>query len=172
MRPIDLEKVEHAIEPAVRASGYELVACEWKLEEGRNILRVMIDREGGVNLADCETLSRLLAPMLDVEDLIPDAYNLEISSPGLNRPLRKLSDFRKFIGKTLKVETTHPLANRRNFKGELQAVEGETLRIAVDGQVFSVPYADVSKARLEVDWDRVFQKGPKRSHSRSKSNRR
>ncbi len=151
MKAVDLQKLEHLVEPVVAGQAYELVDLEWKHEAGAWVLRVFIDRpEGGaVGLDDCANVSRELSAVLDVEDAIHVPYNLEVSSPGLNRPLKRERDFRRFVGKKAKIRTRHPVGeSRRNFAGTLVAVEGGTVRIDVGDQVCDVPIGDVEKANL------------------------
>lgn len=158
MQPIDIEKIESVVEPVVQSKGYEFVACEWLFEEGRRILRVFIDKSEGVNIDDCSEISYLLSPLLDVEDLIPGNYSLEISSPGLDRPLKKLADFEKFAGNKIRLRTKNPVNERGNFKGILKGVEGEEVLVKVDHQIFRIAHSNIHKARLEVDWDEFLKK--------------
>lgn len=158
MRPIDLEKIEAVVEPVVQSAGCELVACEWTMEGGRAVLRVLVDKEEGLIVQDCERISHLLDPVLDVEDLIPGRYNLEISSPGLERPLRKFNDFKRFTGNVARLKTKIPLHNRSHFKGVIRKVEDDTVTIEGDGAVFEIPFKEIHRARLEVDWARELKK--------------
>ena len=137
-----------AIEPLVTSEGYEVVDVEWLTESGRRILRVYIDRENGVNIDDCSRISATLEDVLDVQDLISSAYNLEVSSPGLERPLRTMAHFEKSLGKKVKVVTKEKIDNRKNYKGLLKAAENEVLTIEIDNQDFAVPFDQVQKARL------------------------
>jgi ribosome maturation factor RimP len=161
MRSIELEKVEAIVDPVVRSIGCEMIACEWLMEQGRWTLRVLIDKPGGIHLSDCEHLSHLLSPVLDVEDLIPQGYNLEVSSPGLDRPLKKLADFEHYSGNQIRLSTKIPIENRSHFKGELKGVEGETILVEVDKILYSIPHKEVYRAKLEVDWGKVMKKGKK-----------
>ena len=121
----------------------------------------------GVGLEDCERVSRELSAVLDVEDPIGQAYNLEVSSPGLDRPLRTLAHFRRFLGQEAKVRLHAGLDARRNFKGRLVAVrqppeggeEDATIIIDVDGKHQALPFDDIENARLVPDWDALFAKG-------------
>ena len=158
MQPIDIEKIESFIEPVVQSKGYELVACEWLFEEGRKILRVFIDKSEGVNIDDCSEISYLLSPLLDVEDLIPGNYSLEISSPGLDRPLKKLGDFEKFVASKVRLRTKTPVEGRGNFKGILRGVEGEEVLIQIDQKVFRILHSNIHKAKIEIDWDQFLKK--------------
>ena len=136
-------------QPVVETMGYELVGIEFADGSGHGTLRVYIDREAGVNLDDCAAISHQLSAILDVEEPIQQAYDLEISSPGINRPLFKLSDYERFSGRTAKVKLAEPLDGRKNFKGLLrQVAEDRKVCIEVDGEVFELPYADIASANL------------------------
>ncbi|MCZ7683099.1 MAG: ribosome maturation factor RimP [Sandaracinaceae bacterium] len=128
---IDTARIESVVEPVCRAHGVELVQVALVTEHGQAVLRIVIDRPGsergpgaGVSLADCQAVSRDLGPALDVHDVVPGAYRLEVSSPGLDRPLVKLRDFERFAGREVKVQTRAPIPDgrggeRRNFRGQL-----------------------------------------------------
>ncbi len=156
MKPVDSNKLSPIIEPVVTGQGYELVDVEFKNEMGGWVLRVFIDNpraEGGVGLDDCANVSRELSAVLDVEDVIPGHYSLEVSSPGLNRPLKKEADFARFVGKKAKIRTRHPVGeSRRNFSGTLLGVDGGKVRIDVGDQVCEVPVDDVEKANLVYEF--------------------
>jgi len=156
MKPVDQHKLQSLVEPVVTGQGYELVDVEFKNELGSWILRVYIDNpraEGGVGLDDCATVSRELSAVLDVDDVIPGHYSLEVSSPGLNRPLKKEADFARFVGKKAKIRTRHPVGeSRRNFSGTLVAVDGGKVKIDVGDQVCEVPVDDVEKANLVYEF--------------------
>lgn len=158
---IDTDRVEAIVEPVCRAHGVELVQVALVTEHGQAVLRVIIDRPGseegpgmGVNLADCQGVSRDLGPALDVhEDLFPGAYRLEVSSPGLDRPLVKIGDYARFAGREIKVQTRAPRPDgrggeRRNFRGQLLGIDGETVRIEVDGSELQLPHAEIAKANV------------------------
>ena len=156
MKPVDQKKLESLVEPVVTGQGYELVDVEFKNELGAWILRVYIDKPGSVErvgLDDCASVSRELSAVLDVDDTIQGHYSLEVSSPGLNRPLKKESDFARFIGKKAKIRTSRPVGeSRRNFSGTLVAVEAGKVKIDVGDQVCEVPVADVEKANLVYEF--------------------
>ena len=132
------------LEPAIEALGYELV----ELEFPPHLLRIYIDREGGVTVDDCEKVSRQVSAVLDVEDPIPGAYTLEVSSPGLDRPLRKPADFARFAGGRMKLELALPRDGRRRYTGVLKGCEAGEVLIEVDGVLHKLPLADIGKARL------------------------
>ncbi|MCA1663164.1 MAG: ribosome maturation factor RimP [Myxococcales bacterium] len=156
MKPVDQKKLESLVEPVVTGQGYELVDVEFKNELGAWILRVFIDKPGSqerVGLDDCASVSRELSAVLDVDDTIEGHYSLEVSSPGLNRPLKKESDFARFVGKKAKIRTRHPIGeSRRNFSGTLVAVAGGKVKIDVGDQVCEVPVDAVEKANLVYEF--------------------
>lgn len=149
-------RLKEVCEPALADLGYDLVFAEMTVEMGRRIVRLFIDRleqyaaSGPVGLEDCVRATRELDPVLDVADVVPGRYELEISSPGINRPLARKKDFEKFAGKKVAVRTFEKVGDRRNFLGTLLGIDGEEIRIDVDGQEKRVPLAEVFKAHLDV----------------------
>jgi ribosome maturation factor RimP len=150
------DEVGRLLEPVLASMGYELVAVEWVFE-GRRTLRVYIDAperaQGGVSLDDCAAVTHRVSDLLDVEDPIAGAYVLEVSSPGIDRPLRKLSDFRRFTGERAKIQTFEKLEGRRNFTGVIEGAgeDGTVAIVLEDGQAFRIPLEAIKKARLDVD---------------------
>jgi len=147
-----LNKVREIAAPLAAQEGLELIDVELGGPGGRQILRLFIDKSGGVSLDDCSSISRAVSAALDVEDPIQGAYDLEVSSPGLDRPLRTPEHFQKFAGKRVRVKTFGPLPeceNRKTFVGILQGYENETIVLDVDGRIFRVPHAQVSKANVD-----------------------
>jgi ribosome maturation factor RimP len=153
-KPVDMNQLTQLCEPVVTGQGYELVDVEWKHESGNWVLRLFIDKLAGtVSLDDCASVSRELSAVLDVADAIGPAYSLEVSSPGLNRPLKKESDFKRFVGKKAKIRTKHPVGEaRRNFSGTLVAVDSGKVKIDVGDQVCEVAVDDVEKANLVYEF--------------------
>lgn len=159
MAPVDVaSRITELAEPLLASLGMELVEVEYRREGREMILRLFIDREGGVNLDDCAVVSRELSALLDVEDFIPGHYNLEVSSPGLNRPLKKESDYRKYQGRLVKVRTFELLADdagnrRKTFTGELLGLEEGVVRLRLtEGQTAGIPLDKVAKANLEFEF--------------------
>jgi ribosome maturation factor RimP len=147
-----LEKVRQIAAPLAAQEGLELIDVEIGGGGGRQVLRVFIDKANGVSLDDCTSVSRAVSAALDVEDPIQGAYDLEVSSPGLDRPLRTPEHFHKFLGSRVRVKTFGPLPeceNRKSFIGILKSYENSTIAVDVDGKVFQVPHAQVSKANVE-----------------------
>jgi ribosome maturation factor RimP len=148
---VDIEQLRGIASPVVAGLGYELVDLEWK-HEGRWVLRLFLDRDGGISHDDCARASRALSAELDVADAIHAPYVLEVSSPGLDRPLRAERDFARFAGKNARIRTRHPVGeSRRNFKGKLIGAAEGKVRIEVDGQEYEIPVDDVEKANLEIE---------------------
>jgi ribosome maturation factor RimP len=161
------------VEPVCQAAGYELVDLRFVLEQGGWTLRVAIDLpldehtdphevpSDRVDLEDCENMSRELSAVLDVEDPIPQAFSLEVSSPGIDRPLRIAQHFQYFAGSEAKIQLVVPLpleaGERRNFKGILQGVENAAVVIVCDGTTFRLPIDDIEHAKLVPDWDAVMR---------------
>ena len=138
----------------------EVVLVEIRNEGGRTILRVYIDQPGGVTLEDCEQYSRRFSTIMDVEDFVPFAYILEISSPGVNRPLVKEADFQRFLGENARVRTYRPIEGQRNFKGKIVDVTDNrvTFESAPDKRVV-IAVADIEKANLIADLNIGKHKG-------------
>lgn len=146
-----IERVEELVVPILKSLGLFLWDIEFRKEGPRWLLRIYIDRESGVTLDDCEAVSKDLGVALDVEDIIPHSYTLEVSSPGLDRTLTKPEHFRRFIGNRVKVKTFKPVDGERVFKAEIAGVEQGILRLRLDsGAVLDVPLEDIAKASLEV----------------------
>lgn len=148
------------VEPLVAAEGYELVDAEYVMARGRPILRLYIDTvppgtpERGVTVDDCQHVSRLVSDVLDVEDVVPGEYNLEVSSPGLFRPLTKPEHYARAVGERIKVKTYEKIEGRKTFTGRLQAREDEHVVVTVDdGTTFRVPVPAIAKANLEPQFD-------------------
>lgn len=142
------DKLIAIIEPELATIGYELVELVYKPRGGNALLRLYIDAEAGIGLDDCAKVSRRVSAILDVEDPIPGSYELEVSSPGTDRPLRTLGHFQRYVGDEVKVETVRPLDGRRRFKGPLLSANAEKLRMVVDGTEREIPFTLVERASL------------------------
>jgi ribosome maturation factor RimP len=152
------KRIMSIAEPLLAAGQLELVDLEVRREGRSLVLCFFIDKEGGVTLDDCAAVSRELSSLLDVEDCIPERYTLEVSSPGLNRPLKKVSDFKRSVGKLIKLRTRGIWLDeagnrRRTFYGILQEVTGDSLVIALkEGQSATIPLEMIEKANLEFEF--------------------
>lgn len=136
------------LEPTVIGLGYELVDVELAQDGGESVLRVYIDHPDGITVDDCGKVSRQLSALLDVEDPIAGNYNLEISSPGLDRPLVRREDFERFAGEMVKVKMHQPVLGRRNFSGRLVGVQGDMIVVEVDKESYDLRLDDIERARL------------------------
>lgn len=151
-----VETVSALVEPLAAEQGLEVVDVTFTREGGRWYLRVYIDKPGGVGIDDCERLSELMSAALDERDPIPQSYYLEVSSPGLERPLKRDQDFERFRGRKVTVRTFAPLDGRRRFSGVLLGLEDGKVKLdmGADGVVY-IPKAGISQAKLvaEIDWE-------------------
>ena len=145
---VSREKLVDWLESLVTSLGFELVDVQWVSERGRYILRLLVDREGGMTLDHCVQLSREVSTHLDVAGLISSAYHLEVSSPGLDRPLKKKKDFEKFLGSVVKVQTKRPIAGRAHYKGVLLGVGDSSVRLEVDRHEYELLLDDIFKANV------------------------
>lgn len=137
--------------PVVEALGYELWELEYSAGRGNGLLRLYIDAEAGITVDDCERVSRAVSEHLDAADPIPGQYTLEVSSPGLERPLRSAAHFARFVGEPVSVETVQPLEGRRRFKGRLAAASAEVVEVEVDGRRWMLPLSGIRRAHLAPD---------------------
>lgn len=142
------QKLTDMLRPAVEETGKELLGVEFISAGNNSILRLFIDHENGINVDDCAEVSRQVGAILDVEDPISSEYNLEVSSPGLDRPLFELAHFQEVVGETINVKLSMPLNGRRKFKGILSAIEKDTLIVEVDGVDYELVISNVDKANL------------------------
>src|ERR1043166_7236667 len=158
-----VERVYQVAEQAAIDHGVELVHTEIAGPEGHPIVRVFIDKPGGVTHNDCSAVSMQIETVLDVEDFIHSAYTLEVSSPGLERGLYKPADYEKFAGHLAKLKTHSPIKNQRNFRGRIVGVADSEVVFEdnVSGRV-RIPFADIAKANLEVDVEAEFRKARER----------
>lgn len=147
-RAVDKEELIKLLEPPLQALGFELADLD--VHTGRNgLLRVYIDHEPeGVTLADCELVSRQLGAFLDVADPLPGSYVLEVSSPGLDRRLRTVAHFQRFVNEPVKVELREPRDGRRRLSGRVSGVEGGTVVIEAEGEIWRLELQDIAMARL------------------------
>ncbi len=142
------ERVIALVEPVAEDLGLDLVDVEYVTERGRWILRIYIDKPGGVNVEDCAMVSSEIGDLLDVKNVISGHYVLEVSSPGLNRPLRKEKDFIWATGKRIKARTKMPIEGRRNFTGVLERYSNGTISIRLDQGTVELALRDIEKANL------------------------
>ena len=146
-------EAETLVRPVVEGAGLELVDVAFRRESGRRVLSVVVDRDGGVDLDTIAELAEKVSRRLDVEGFAPGPYALEVSSPGIERPLKRPRDFERQVGKMVKVKTIAPVDGRTNVTGELVAADDEGIVVAADGGELRIRRADIASARTVVDWD-------------------
>src|SRR5881394_2380088 len=150
---VEWERVRRLIQETVESQGYELVEAELKGGGKNSILRIFVDKPAGISHHDCELVSEQVGTVLDVEDLIPSSYTLEVSSPGLERKLVKESDYTRFDGKLARIQTRIPLNQQKVFRGRLQGLHDGKIRLeSPDGDLMEIPLDVIQEARLEIDW--------------------
>ena len=144
-----VDRLNQLITPTVEAMGFELVGIEFMSNvKAGGLLRVYIDRPQGITLDDCARVSHQISGLLDVEDPIEGNYNLEVSSPGIDRPLFSKKDFVRFQGREVSLKTRAKIGGRRRFSGKLAGVHGDEVQVVVDGEVIHLPLDQIDKARL------------------------
>jgi ribosome maturation factor RimP len=139
-------------EPVVNGMGFDLIEIEHFPNPKHGVLRLYIDKEEGVTVDDCSDVSHQISALIDVEDPIRGQFNLEISSPGLDRPLRRLKDFQRFIGSLVKLKTVMPLEGQRNFKGRLLEATEDAVVLGIDAEEISLPMSAIEKARIVPEY--------------------
>lgn len=159
-----------AIKKVVESLGYEFVGTERINESGRTVFRVYIDLLGGISVSDCETVSRELNRFLDKHDnLLPERFFLEVSSPGLERPLFTIDDYRKFIGRKVKVRFHEKIENRKHLTAEITGVGEGMIRFGEEGKpLFEVPFEKIAKARLVDEGEEISRLLAERKKERKK----
>jgi len=155
-----VDRVRAMIHPIILNEGMEVVDIEYRRESGGWVLRVILDKEGGVTLDDCSRVSQEVGRNLDIEDIIQTSYTLEVSSPGLTRPLKTEKDFMRYLHRLVKIKTIDPIQNRRQFKGKLLGVSENRVEIQVDGRIHQIPLSNVARANLQIDPE-VLRKEPR-----------
>jgi ribosome maturation factor RimP len=172
----DIDDLWRLLEPPIEGAGLDLVELQWNREPEGWVLRVFIDRPEGpkvpggdgddptvfepmyVGHEDCERVSRDLSATLDVADCIHHAYRLEVSSPGIERPLRRERDFNRYAGQKVKIRTTDPVAGRRNFSGVLAGSKEGQVEVDCEGRTYQLPIKSIVRANLVPDWDAEFHR--------------
>jgi ribosome maturation factor RimP len=137
--------------PVLEEMGLELVEVQYRREQSGWVLRLIIDKQEGISLEDCAAVSREISQLLDIEDFVDEAYNLEVSSPGLNRPLKSMADFERFTGRMAKIKTIEPIAGEHVFIGRIKKTEGETIILEIGRKEVTMPFSQVARARLEIE---------------------
>lgn len=144
----DVKELWELLEPIVASEGMEIIEMEFQREPQGYVLRIYIDHPDGVTIEDCTRVSRVVGDYLDVLDPIDHAYHLEVSSPGVDRPLRKPEHFSRYLGSVVRVKTTELVEGRKNFKGILVGTDDIAITVECDGRNYTIPISTVEKARL------------------------
>ncbi len=145
------EKIKEIIEIPILRKNMELVDLEWKREKVGWVLRIFIDKVGGVTIADCVKVSEMISKILDKENIIHHSYILEVSSPGIERPLVKKEDYERFKGERAKVILKEPISGRKNFKGIILGIKGELVQMEVDKKIWEFHFNNIKKAYLQPE---------------------
>jgi len=128
------------------------VEVQYRREQTGWILRLVIDKQDGISLGDCAAVSREISQLLDIEDFVDQTYNLEVSSPGLNRPLKSMAEFERFVGRKAKIKTKEPISGEHVFIGKINKTEGESIVLEVGTREVTILFSQVTRARLEVEF--------------------
>jgi ribosome maturation factor RimP len=147
-----IERVHAIADSILKNEGIELVEVGYRREARGWVLRLTIDKEGGVTLDDCSRVSQEVGRELDIEDFISATYTLEVSSPGLTRPLRNEKDFIKHCNRLIKLRTIDPINNRQQFKGRLLGVSKNQIELEMEEEIVQIPLAKIAKANLEIEF--------------------
>lgn len=153
---MSVKRLTNMLQPLVEDLGYEFVGLEYTGQSKNAVLRIYIDHKQGIDLDDCGRVSGEVAALLDVEDPISGQYNLEVSSPGLDRPLFTLEQCARFAGEQVQMTVFAPVEGRRKFKGRILSVTGDTLNIDQDGAEIALDFSNIAKARLVPDYDSLM----------------
>ena len=152
MRPAITSKIEEIAERVARSEGIEIVEVEVKGGGKNQFVRISIDKADGVTHADCELISQQVGTIMDVEDVVPGHYTLEVSSPGLERKLLKPRDYERFLGKKAKVTLRDPVENQRHWEGTLAGFADGVIKLDAAGREIHFPFEQVEKANLKFEW--------------------
>lgn len=144
----ELTHLWELFEPVVNGMGYDLIEIEHFPNPKHGVLRLYIDKEEGITIDDCSDVSRQISALIDVEDPVRGQFNLEVSSPGMDRPLRRVKDFQRFTGSKVKLKTMMPLDGQRNFSGRLLEADEDSLTIETDTEEITLPMSALEKARI------------------------
>ena len=153
---MSVQKLNELVKPLVEDLGYEFVGLEYNSNPKNSVLRIYIDHENGVGIDDCENVSREVAALLDVNDPIKGHYNLEISSPGLDRPLFTPAHYRQFTGNVVQINLFAPQDGRRRFSGPILGADENGVRMEQDGSEVTLDFGNIAKAKLVPDYEKIL----------------
>jgi ribosome maturation factor RimP len=160
---IDAKGIEALIAPSLEAMGYHLLRAVFTGGRERPTLQVMAERRNGAAMAveDCELISNSVSAILDVEDPVPGSYVLEVTSPGIDRPLLRREDYERFAGFEAKIELARPQEGRRRFRGKLLGVEGDAAKLRTEESIVLLPLAEITRAKLVLTDELIAATGPR-----------
>jgi len=153
---LSVQKLNELLQPLVEDLGYEFVGLEYNSNPKHAVLRIFIDHDNGVGIEDCEVVSRETAALLDVKDPIRSHYNLEVSSPGLDRPLFTPAHYMEFAGREAQINLFAPLDGRRKFSGPIVSADEHSVKIEQDGIEVSLDFGNITKAKLIPDYEKIL----------------
>jgi ribosome maturation factor RimP len=155
-----VSRLEELIQPLVESQGADLVELQYgRPKRGRGILRLFVDRTGGITIEELARINRLVGALLEVHDVIPGSYTLEVSSPGLTRALKKLQDYQRYVGRLVRVTTRTPWEGRQVHSGILQGLDGEMVCLKEGEEVVCIPFSEIARARLDIDLKNKSKEG-------------
>ncbi|MGO9579103.1 MAG: ribosome maturation factor RimP [Desulfobaccales bacterium] len=155
-----VSRLEELIQPLVESQGADLVELQYgRPKRGRGILRLFVDRTGGITIEELARINRMVGALLEVHDVIPGSYTLEVSSPGLTRVLKKLQDYQRYVGRLVRVTTRTPWEGRQVHNGILQGLDGEMVCLKEGEKVLCIPFSEIARARLDIDMKNKSKEG-------------
>jgi ribosome maturation factor RimP len=159
-KPAIISRLEEMIRPLVESQGGDLVELQYgQPKRGRGILRLFVDRPGGISIEELARINRIVGGLLEVHDVIPGSYNLEVSSPGLTRALKKPEDYQRYVGRLVRVTTRAPLEGRQVHSGILQGLKDDQVCLKEGDSVLCIPLSEVARARLDIDLKKLSKEG-------------
>ena len=155
-----ISRLEELIRPLVESQGGDLVELQYGMpKRGRGILRLFVDRPGGISIEELARINRMVGGLLEVHDVIPGSYTLEVSSPGLTRALKKPEDYQRYAGRLVRITTRAPWEGRQVHSGILQGLEDGQVRLKEGESVLSIPLDEIARARLDIDLKKISKEG-------------
>jgi ribosome maturation factor RimP len=155
-----VSRLEELIQPLIESQGADLVELQYgHPKRGRGILRLFVDRPGGISIEELARISRMVGGLLEVRDVIPGAYNLEVSSPGLTRALKKPEDYQRYVGRLVRITTHAPWEGRQVHSGILQGLKDDQVCLKEGESVFCIPLSEIARARLDIDLKNIGKEG-------------
>jgi ribosome maturation factor RimP len=155
-----ITRLEELIRPLVESQGADLVELQYgRPKRGRGLLRLFVDRPGGISIEELARINRIVGGLLEVHDVIPGSYTLEVSSPGLTRALKKLEDYQRYVGRLVRVTTRTPWEGRQVHCGILQGLKDDQVCLKEGESVFCIPLSEIARARLDIDLKTTGKEG-------------